>query len=47
MGRIAQLVGLVCGFRIAMHCRYQLNLLMFVGLMGYAGIRVAAWVLGG
>jgi hypothetical protein len=47
MGRIAELVGLVCGFRIAMHCRYQLNLLMFVGLMGYFGIRVAAWVLGG
>lgn len=47
MGRIAQLVGLVCGFRIAMHCRYQLNLLIFVGLVGYFGIMVAAWVSGG
>ena len=28
MGRIAQLVGLICGFRIAMQCQYQLNLMI-------------------
>jgi hypothetical protein len=47
IGRIAQLVGLFCGFRIAMHCRYQLNLLIFLGLIGYFGINLAAWVAGG
>jgi hypothetical protein len=47
MGRMAEIVGLACGFRIAIHCRFQLNLLMVIGLIGYFGLRTAAWVLGG
>jgi hypothetical protein len=47
MGRMAEIVGLACGFRIAIHCRLQLNLLMVIGLIGYFGLRTAAWVLGG
>jgi hypothetical protein len=47
MGRLAEIAGLVCGFRIAMHCRFQINLLMVVGVVGYVGVRITAWVLGG
>jgi hypothetical protein len=47
IGRIAEVVGLVCGFRIALHCRYQLSLLMVIGGLGYLGLSIAGWVLGG
>jgi hypothetical protein len=46
MGRLAELVGLVCGFRIAWRCQYQLNLLMVIGFVGWALLSVAGWVFG-
>jgi hypothetical protein len=46
MGRLAELVGLICGFRIAWRCLYQLNLLMVIGFVGWALLSVAGWVFG-
>lgn len=46
LGRIAELVGLVCGFRIGWHCQYQLNLLMLIGLLGWFLLNIGNWVVG-
>jgi hypothetical protein len=45
--RIADLVGLVCGFEIGMHCRFQLSLLIFIGLLGYFGLGITEWMFSG
>jgi hypothetical protein len=46
IGRIAELVGLVCGIKIGWHCQYQLNLLMLIGLIGWGLLSVAQFVCG-
>ncbi len=47
MGRLSELVGLVCGGMIGCRCQYYLNVLFVVGGITYGLMHVARWVLTG
>jgi hypothetical protein len=47
LGRLSEIVGLVCGLVIGVTCQYQFNVLFAVGLIGYWLWRLVLWVVGG
>ena len=46
LGRLSEVVGLVCGAVIGYVCQYQLNVLFVVGMIGYGLWSVMHWVMG-
>ncbi|MGH3636746.1 MAG: hypothetical protein ACRDTS_22195 [Mycobacterium sp.] len=46
LGRLSEVVGLVCGAVIGYVCQYQLNVLFVVGMIGYSQWSVTHWVVG-
>jgi hypothetical protein len=46
VGRLSEIVGLVCGAVIGYVCQYQLNVLFVFGMVTYGLWSVAHWVVG-
>lgn len=46
LGRLSEIVGLVCGAVIGYVCQYQLNVLFVTGMIGYGLWSVMHWVVG-
>lgn len=46
LGRLSEVVGLVCGAVVGYVCQYQLNALLVVGMIGYGLWSVMQWVVG-